>query len=59
MVDGILKFVGAGEFNKFLLGMAIRYISGSDPVLLLFVLSSENWVELSERALTLVLFYGL
>lgn len=41
-MDGILKFVGAEEFRKFLLRMAIRHISSSDMVLLLFVFSSES-----------------
>lgn len=59
MTDGTLKFVGAEEFSKFFLRMAIRQISSSDLVLLWFVLSSESWLELSGTVLTLVFFHGI
>lgn len=42
MVNGILKFVGAGEFSKFLFRMAVGRISISHLVLLLFVFSPER-----------------
>lgn len=54
IVNGILKFVGAGEFrNSFL-----EWLSNvSDLVLLLLVFSSESGFELSETALTLFLLF--
>lgn len=42
MVKSILTFVGAEEFGKFFLRMAIRHVSSSDLVLLLFVFSTER-----------------
>lgn len=60
LVNAMLRFVSAGEFSEFLHRMTVRHTSTSDLVLLLFVFSSESWVELSKTALTLVLcFYGV
>lgn len=42
IVNGMLKFVSAGEFREFLLRMTVRHTSTSDLVLLLFVFSSES-----------------
>lgn len=41
-MNGMLKFISAGEFSEFLLRMTVRHTSTSDQVLLLFVFSSES-----------------